>query len=281
MKLLKNVQPIPPLLTDGCLYIYTIPKAGTYLLSSAFEESGVPNSGFHISFNSYLDTLAFSHEMSRSTPSSTRVPSQYIKTFKKCSGKLAFGHLSPSFLPPGLFRKTSVVTAFRDPIEVLISEYNDFRNIRTDVQFCSKEEEPDEIRAFSKYLQRQGPVIRDIMIEMCRYIDSFTHPLYGLKFSDSRPVIIDFNQLKNQAYLKHLDASVHELLPQAAKPFSHALLATYGKQTKTKSSGYSFDPKALWTAENESLIKPLRLRRLHRQLIEQDKIIRNSQKHPG
>jgi hypothetical protein len=269
MKIPHNKLCIPAWGLDRSVYIYTLPKAGTYLLSSTLEELGLPNSGFHISFTSYLDTLAFSPEISRKLPSSTRVNSQYIKTFKQCAGKMAFGHLSPAFLPPGIFKKTNVIASYRDPCEILISEFNDFRFIRNDVAFCSKDAEPNDAAAFTRYLERQAPVIRDIMIEMCRYLDSFSNTLYRPKYSECAPVVIDYNRLKDPDYLVSLDQLFDKLLPQSKQTFTLALASTFVKPTKTKSSGYNFDVQKLWDSHNNNIIKQLRLKRIYRHIVEQ------------
>ena len=259
-----------------CLYIYTLPKAGTYLLASLCEDYGISNSGCHIGFTGYLDTMAHPPEINRHRPSSTRTPQQYIKTFKQCAGQLAFGHLSPSFLPPGVFHATQVIAAYRDPFEVLISEYNDFRFIRRDVKFCSEQAEPDDSLAFGLYLQRQGPVIRDIMIEMGRYLDCFSQPIYAQKYYDSVPLLINFNRLREGEYLQWLNHLFGRFLPANDKSFEEVLHVTYTKPTKTKSAGYSFEIDALWSPANQAMIKQLRLKRLHRHLMAQEQAIQAS-----
>ena len=178
------------------IYLYTVPKAGTYLLSNALEELGFKNSGFHISFNGYLDTLGHTAETNRFFPSRTVVKQPFIKTFKSCYGMLSFGHLSPSFLPPGILKEFNIICSYRDPFEVLVSEFNDFRFIRRDVKFCSKETCANDITAFTIYLKTQVTVIRDIMIEMARYLDCFSDSLYAKKYLNYSPIIINFNRIK-------------------------------------------------------------------------------------
>lgn len=259
-----------------CLYIYTMPKAGTYFLAGLCEEFAIPNSGLHVGFSGYLDTLNHPHRVNRHRPSATRINQSYIKTFKQCAGKLAFGHLSPSFLPPGIFFDTQVVASYRDPMEVLISEYNDFRFIRRDVKFCSQQNIVDDVMAFGLYLERQAPVIRDIMIEMSRYLDCFAQPLYAPKYKSNVPIIIDYNRLSSPDYRLWLDDVFAHFLPGISMTFSQALEAAYGKKTKTLSNGYTFDPESMWTAENLAFIKPLRLKRLHKNLINLEQLIRLS-----
>ena len=268
--------PFPLRDPEKCLYIYTLPKAGTYLLASLCEEFGIANSGCHISFTGFLDTLSHPAEINRHRPSATRAPQQYIKTFKQCAGQLAFGHLSPSFLPPGVFHATQVITAYRDPLEALISEYNYFRFIRQDVKFCSKQTEPDDVLAFGLYLERQAPVIRDILIEMGRYLDCFSQTLYAPKYSNSLPVLINFNRLHDADYLLWLDQLFLRFLPDSQTTFASALKNTFGKQTKTKSKGYSFEAATLWNSSNLALIKPLRFKRLHQNLLDQEQVIQAS-----
>lgn len=255
---------------EKCLYIYTMPKAGTYLLASLCEELGMVNSGRHISFTSYLDTLAFPAKVNRHYPSKTRIQQQFIKTFKQSMGQTTFGHLSPSFLPPGIFYSTDIITAYRQPLEVLVSEYNDFRYIRKDVRFCSIETEENDVRAFELYLKRQAPVIRDIMIEMARYFDCFSQSLYAPKYARAVPIIINFNRLKDSNYIEWLEKVFTYFLPNGSIGLNDSLKSTYNKETKTKSHEYPFDIDTLWTDENLLLIKPLRLRQLHQYLMRQE-----------
>ena len=261
---------------EKCLYIYTLPKAGTYLLASLCEEFGIANSGCHIGFTGFLDTLSHPADINRHRPSATRAAQQYIKTFKQCKGQLAFGHLSPSFLPPGVFHTTQVITSYREPLEVLISEYNDFRFIRHDVKFCSRMTEPDDVLAFGLYLERQAVVIRDILIEMGRYLDCFSKMLYAPKYCSSLPLLINFNRLHDADYLLWLDQLFLRFLPDSETTFVSALKNTFGKQTKTKSKGYPFEAETLWSSSNLALIKPLRLKRLHRNLLGQEQVIQAS-----
>lgn len=258
---------------DKCLYIYTMPKAGTYMLASLCEELGMVNSGRHIGFTGYLDTLAYPAKLSRNHPSQTRQPQQYIKTFKQCAGQVAFGHLSPTFLPPGVFFATQVIASYRNPMEVLISEFNDFRFIRQDVKFCSIETEPNDNKAFALYLKRQATVIRDIMIEMARYLDCFTNPLYAPKYSGTIPLVINFNRLKEPDYASWLNQLFASFLPGHAISLNDALKATYNKETKTRSRGYTFNVDSLWDEANLAIVRPLRLKRLHRHIMEQETTI--------
>lgn len=258
------------------LYIYTVPKAGTYLLSSLCETYDIANSGYHIGFGGYLDTRSFSARINRTRPSLTRINQQYIKTFKQITGQLAFGHLSPSFLPPGVFHTIQVITSYRDPYEVLISEFNDFRFIRKDVKFCSTEVEPDDVIAFSLYLQRQAVIIHDIMIEMSRYLDCFSNSIYAKKYAHEVPVVINYNNLGDRGYLSWLNTIFANFLIDQPLSFEEALKATFKKETKTKSKGYTFSPNTLWTPANYDVIKPFHFKRLYRRLVEQESSIRDS-----
>jgi hypothetical protein len=175
-----------------------------------------------------------------------------------------------------VFHATQVITAYRDPFEVLVSEYNDFRFIRKDVKFCSRDAEPDDILAFGIYLERQAPVIRDILIEMGRYLDCFSEALYAPKYKHFLPLVINFNRLNDADYLLWLDQLFSSFLPNSETTFVYALRKTFGKQTKTKSTGYCFDTASLWNSSNQALVKPLRLKRLHRNLLDQEQVIQAS-----
>jgi hypothetical protein len=111
---------------------------------------------------------------------------------------------------------------------------------------------------------------------MGRYLDCFSQTLYAPKYSNSLPLLINFNRLHDVEYLLWLDQLFSRFLPDSQTTFVSALKNTFGKQTKTKSKGYSFEATTLWNNSNLALIKPLRFRRLHRNLLDQEQVIQAS-----
>jgi hypothetical protein len=90
------------------------------------------------------------------------------------------------------------------------------------------------------------------------------------------PLLINFNRLREADYLLWLDQFFSRFMPDSEITFARALKKTFGKQTKTKSTGYSFEAETLWNNSNLTLIKPLRLKRLHRNLLDQEQVIQAS-----
>lgn len=144
-------------------YIYTIPKAGTYLTSAFLDLIGVESTGWHISQRKFLETKAFDNETNKSEPSRTMVPRPYLASFRKIpSGSHAFGHFNPMYVVPGVLRDFRVIAVKRKLKEVVVSEFIDFRYRRRDVAFVSKDLIPDPIKAFEKYMEKHAPIIKNI-----------------------------------------------------------------------------------------------------------------------
>lgn len=145
-------------------YIYTIPKAGTYLMSEFLSQIGSSSTGWHISFDKYLDTLGFNDKTNKQTPTRTKKDRLYIGSFRKIPfGHHAFGHYSPLYLPPRILSKDyKCLCVKRDPKEVLLSEFIDFRYRRADVEEFSKKKYKNSIEAFEAYIKHHAPVIKKI-----------------------------------------------------------------------------------------------------------------------
>ena len=111
---------------------------------------------------------------------------------------------------------------------------------------------------------------------MSRYLDCFAQSLYATKYRDSVPLVIDFNRLKNAEYLHWLNYAFSQFLPNSEESFEQLLNLTYSKPTKTLSKGYSFEVDSLWSQANVAFVKPLRLKRLHRQLKAQEQLIQSA-----
>lgn len=145
------------------VYIYTIPKAGTYLMSEFLSRLGIQNSGWHISENKYLDTKKFDDQTNKVEPSKTKVVRPYLQSFKRLPrGWHAFGHFNPLFVCAGELNKYRVIAVKRSLKEVLVSEFVDFRFRRADVHFVHRNVIPDSVKAFEVYMKVHAPIIKNI-----------------------------------------------------------------------------------------------------------------------
>ena len=244
---------------DRPLYIYTIPKAGTYFLTSLVESLGYFNTGWHISVREYLDTKKFDSITNRQTPSKTKVKQSLVKSFSQINpSQLAFGHISPYKLPNRLANKFIFISSYRYPREVLESEFIDFRYRRNDVRFISTKKVESFIDAFEIYMNRHASIIRNIFIEFLSFQDFYTNPLYKRAFPNNN-LCIDFKDLiSGENSLSTLKLILKFLNCEITNP-SLFLDRVKSQDNKTKSVGLElpFERHELWNSKCESLYQTI------------------------
>lgn len=230
------------------IYIYTIPKAGTYFLASLVESLGYYNTGWHVSAGGYLDTKKFDNITNKQSPSKTKVKQSFIKTFTQIKpSQLAFGHLSPYKLPNKIAKKFIFISSYRHPREVLESEFIDFRYRRNDVRFISKKKVASFSDAFEIYMNRHGSIMRNIFVEFLLVQDRYTNSLYKRAFPDNN-LCIDFKDLvsgeNSLSTLKNILDFFNCKIPNP----SLFLEEVKSQENKTKSVGLDlpFERDELW-----------------------------------
>lgn len=186
------------MLKDFKAYIYTIPKAGTYLTSTFLEYLGVESTGWHISSRKYLDTKSFDSETNKSEPSQTMVSRSYLASFKKIpKGFHAFGHFNPLYVQPSVLRGFKVIAVKRQLKEVLVSEFIDFRYRRRDVAFVSRDLITDPIRAFEIYMDQHSPIIKNIAHNFLLLEELTKNEDYQSIIGTNRFLFVDFKKFLN------------------------------------------------------------------------------------
>jgi hypothetical protein len=176
------------------IYIYTIPKAGTYLLGNLLEELGYLNTGWHISANSYLDTHRFDDVINKEYPSKTEVKKPYMSRFKKVKpNHFAFGHFTPLRLPNKLNSSFLILSSYRNPREVLKSSFIYSQYLRKDTKF-NEHKIVDFESALEIYLEKKAITIRNIFIDFLQFQDRYNHPIYS-KFVIKNNFCFDFKDL--------------------------------------------------------------------------------------
>ena len=253
------------------IYIHTIPKAGTYFLATLLESLGYFNTGWHIiGVDMYLDTKSFDPDTNRERPTQTEKKQFFIKTFRQIEpSQFAFGHFPPNKLPNGLANKFAFLSSYRHPREVLESEFIDFRYRRSDVPFISLNKIESFSEAFEVYLERHGPILRNLFIEFFSLQDRYTNPLYRRAFPDNN-LCIDFKDLISgenslptlKRILKFFDCKIDN-------PFLF-LEQVKAKDNKTKSVGLKlpFEKSELWTEKTRYLYQEIGLEDVEKALLE-------------
>ena len=222
-------------------FLYTTPKAGTYLIAAFLERMGLENTGYHISKQDYLDTRSLSDEDNVSQPNKASVRQHFGITIAGLrDGQLAFGHMSLPLLAWALpdFR---FVCAYRHPRRTLLSEFIDFRFRRRDVDLVSRERIADDREAFGAYMRDHGPIHMAIFRRMVETADLFRRPRFKA-FPPEAVLFVNFDGLR-------------EGRADPATAWAEAM----SSETKTKANALDLDREAFWTPENEALAQKLQI----------------------
>jgi len=226
------------------IYIYTIPKAGTYFLAELVEQMGFVNTGYHISSHSYLDTKAFGAEVNRRTPSRTKKEAEFLPVLRQMKDReIAFGHF-PAAMMPWVFPQFHFICAYRHPKKTLVAEFLDFRFRRDDVKWVSKEQIPDDKEAFVAYLKRHGHAQVSIFLMMLTVLHCVTTP-QSVHFAPKKYSFVNFDTLRRAPAetLERLAGDLGTTTETAETAFKRALSA----DTKTKATTLDIDREALWS----------------------------------
>ena len=157
-------------MTTKKIYIFTLPKAGTYFLADLISRFGFINSGRHIAVNHYVDNRHADLERAARRPCDFIVRQSYIDSLTEVpESGLCYGHTSPMIFPPYISRQFVVVACRRNPRDILISEFIDFRFRREDVEWITQDAIADHKLAFIEYLRINGPVIASIIADYVAY----------------------------------------------------------------------------------------------------------------
>ncbi len=245
-------------------YIFTIPKAGTYLMDAFLTCLGSSPTGWHVSMNHYLDTLQFDAQTNKAEPSKTNVKRPYLASFKQVpAGGHAFGHFNPLFVPPAALNALNyrVIAVRRHPREVLVSEFIDFRHRRTDVRFVSEATIADPVAAFETYLREHGPVIRNICANYVLLQDTSKNIFYRQIMGHERSLFLDFRQFidakrggetaQRIAQFLHLDLTPEQVLER----WHEALDAD--NKTKSDDVQLGYGRESLWSDKANALYESL------------------------
>lgn len=242
------------------IYIYTIPKAGTYFLGGFLEELGYENTGWHISVESYLDTQNFDDVINREYPSQTKVSQFYLKTFRQIQPcHFAFGHFSPGQLPNRIGKGFSFVSSYRHPREVLQSEFIDFRYRRKDVKLVSESIFSDPVIAFETYMEKHAVILKNIFINFLLFQERYLTPLYQ-DFFGRHNVCFDFNSLIEESIPDPVLERLATYFECSTDEMASLVEKAKIRDNKTKSVGLQLpiSRDELWTDQTEQIYKELK-----------------------
>lgn len=235
------------------VYIYTIPKAGTYFLADFVTRLGFRNTGFHVSQSEFLNTHKLDHETNIKYPVRAIEKQFFVKTLRGLSDlDLAFGHFPVplmSMLFPGFF----FVCSYRHPRTTLVAEFVDFRFRRADVKRLNRERIPDDRSAFCAYLENEGPGHINIFAKMIGVTLLANEALYQAA-DGHRFHVLNFDELLKDPTVAINLASA---LGVDAERAIAALDETRSAETKTKATGLAIDREAFWSDRAEEIYHKL------------------------
>ena len=231
------------------VYIYTIPKAGTYFLADFIGRLGFHNTGFHVNQKKFLNTAKFDLETNARFPSRAMERQSFMKTLRDMNdGDLAFGHF-PVPLMAWIFPDFFFVCSYRHPRQTLVSEFIDFRFRREDVNWIARDQIPDDREAFCTYLERHGQGHMAVFSQMLAITVLRNEPLCG-RFQTEQFYMLNFETLLKSPQSAVDLAGRLGIAPDRA---TEALEQTRNAETKTKATGLDIDRAALWSDRAEEL----------------------------
>lgn len=235
------------------VYIYTIPKAGTYFFAALLERFGLRDTGYHVSRDSFLDTKKHSLEENARTPGVAKRSGSYLQILRNLGeDDVAFGHFPAPLVWRALPQSMKFLCAYRHPRQTLVSEFVDFRFRREDVPWVSRAAIADDAEAFAEYLRRHGTTSHAAIFQsMLLHQQNLQFELAGPK-EQKASIFVNFDRaMRDVNVILHIAAFVGRDLTHAEA--KAALAATLGAETKTKSSDVKLDRSAFWTTATEAL----------------------------
>lgn len=235
------------------VYIYSLPKAGTYFFAQLLSNLGLNDTGYHISRFSYLDTKAHPLEQNAATPGVAKIKKFFVPVVRQMQDNdVAFGHFPLPLNPQVVPEHMKYICAYRNPEKTLVSEFIDFRFRRTDLSWLSQVRVPDNRQAFELYLERHGTVAHlSIFRKIVLYHLSVTHPLTSTTERD-RVCFVNFETaLREPDTVRQIAAFLGTPLPEGAAETIHQ--KTLSAETKTKAVDLEIDRDSLWTNRARAL----------------------------
>ena len=242
----------------GRLYVFTIPKAGTYFLAGLMGWFGWHDSGWHVAERFVLETHGTDLATNARNPLAVRREQLHTVTLDRLpAGHLCFGHMNPMLFQQPHAGEVAVLACRRRPRDVLVSEFIDFRFRREDelVEFVSRRRIADDREAFAVYMRDHAPVIADICATLVAY-----RALRGTGYwTRTRPlapyVEVAFEDLMGADPLPALRRLAESCGVRAGNDrLLQVLQAAKQAENKTKSVGLELPiaRQALWTPDAEA-----------------------------
>ncbi|NDY89915.1 hypothetical protein [Ideonella livida] len=254
------------------LYVFTLPKAGTYFLAELASRLGWYHSGIHLGEDHYLDTAAQSLAENAHNPSAVRRQQPFTRTLAELpAGALCVGHMPPLYFNRPHQAEVAVLACRRHPREALVSEFIDFRFRRDDelVRWIHPRTVPDHLAAFTLYLRQHGPVMADIVATWVAYHQLRQSSWYVRTRPIGEYAAVDFETLMGAdplPALRTIARAFGQRLDDANLLDLHARAKAADNKTKAVGQRFPIPREALWTPQAEAAYQDLGMPELARLL---------------
>lgn len=237
------------------IYIYTVPKAGTYFLADLVARLGFENTGFHVSQNAFLNTRKFDLQTNAQFPGRAKENQFFVRTLRQQPpNSLSFGHL-PVPLAKRAFPGFRFICSYRHPRKTLVSEFIDMRFRRKDIPWISPAEIRDDRQAFVEYLNRQGPAHERIFKQMYTVALLLADP-FAVEYSPDEIALFNFESvLRSPEETVRISQAIGA--PVSPERAAEILAETRAAETKTKATGLSIDRESLWSEEADRVYRAM------------------------
>ena len=251
---------------SGKLYIYTIPKAGTYFLAKLASKMGWKDTGIHVAGDHVLDTHRVDLKTAAEYPTRTRAKQWLPVTLKSIKkGELCFGHISPIFFLPRFQAAFTILACKRRLKDALVAEFVDLRFRRKDAPDLSRVKFSDDRAAFVHYLETKAAGMRGIAGAFLAHVAVRQLDYFAGTRKLGDYLEISFEDLFGAAPLP----TVRKIAEAFGLNWSDdKLLSIYTEacqednKTKSTAEELPLDREALWTPEAEELYRSMGFPRL-------------------
>lgn len=235
------------------IYVYSIPKSGTYFIADFLGRVGFTNTGYHVMANYFLDTHSVDLAVNASTPAAVMKSASFVQTLRLVPPRgVAFGHFPAPYLPD-LIPRYTFICAYRHPRKTLLSEFVDFRFRRTDIDWLASDAVISDQDAFCLYLERHGPSHMRIFSEMLGVATLVQDELF-VHMDPQRFHFVNFDHvLADSKAMTQLGRRLGVSADDARRAYAETLSA----ETKTKATNIGIDRNALWSPAAERAYRDL------------------------
>lgn len=166
------------------VFVNSIPKAGTYLVSEILRRAGLHQTLWHVAETAYDDYTRVGRADGRRTPERARTQQPMAETLARIeTGQFAVGHLSHKIASVGALKGFQIIFLSRDLRECLVSYVRFMMETgRAAVRGCVWAGIADPTERLMAYFRVDGPVMVQLFRDMAAWL--LEPNVTSLRFAD-------------------------------------------------------------------------------------------------